>query len=98
MSVADEVTKRFLVEWYGPQTLAHSVGETVDRLNHRAAMMSAGGPQIRLLTAMAVPSDEYAFGVFAAESAEIVEQVCGEAGAPAGRISPAIGWVRTQDC
>jgi hypothetical protein len=98
MSVPAAETKRFLVEWYGPQALAHSIRETVDRLNNRAASMSAAGKQVRLLTAMAVPADDYAFGVFAAESAEFVTQVCDDACARAGRISAAIGWVRAQDC
>jgi hypothetical protein len=97
MSGAEVDTKRFLVEWYGPQTLAHSIGETVDRLNDRAAAMSTGGKSVLLLTAIAVPADDYAFGVFVAESAELVTQLCDDVGAPAERISPAIGWLRTQD-
>ncbi|OBG24669.1 hypothetical protein A5764_09570 [Mycobacterium sp. 852002-51057_SCH5723018] len=98
MSVPNAETKRFLVEWYGAQTLAHSVGETVDHLNNHAASISTCGKQVRLLIAFAVPADDYAFGVFAAESAELVTQLCDDAGAPAERISSAVGWVRAQDC
>ncbi|ORW26156.1 hypothetical protein AWC19_05075 [Mycobacterium palustre] len=97
MSGGEADVKRFLVEWYGPQTLARSIGETVDRLNDRAASMSTGGKRVRLLTAIAVPDDDYAFGVFAADSADLVTQVCHDAGAPAERISPAVGWMRAQD-
>lgn len=92
-----EQPPRFLVEWYGPHARPYSIDETVDRLNKRAESMSTGGKQVRLLTAMAVPADDYAFGVFAAESAELVAQLCGDAGAPAERISSTVGWVRAED-
>src|ERR1700759_5662785 len=93
MATTEDPTQRFLVEWYGAQAPAHSIGETADRLNECAAAMSTRGPQVRLLTAMAVPADDYAFGVFGAESAELVAQVCRDACAPAARISSAVGWV-----
>jgi hypothetical protein len=98
MGLTETGTERFLVEWYGPRVPARSIGETAGRLNDGAASTSARGEPIRLLMAMAVPQDDYAFGVFAAESAETVAQVCDEAGAPAERISTAVGWARTLDC
>ncbi|OBK46809.1 hypothetical protein [Mycobacterium sp. 1081908.1] len=87
--------ERFLVEWYGPQAPACSIGETAGRLNDGAASISARGTRVRLLMALAVPADGYAFGVFAAESAETVAQLCVDAGAPAERISAVIGWSAT---
>ena len=83
--------ERYLVEWYGPRAPV-SIDETAGRLNDGAASVSAGGGKVRLLMALAVPADHYAFGVFAAESAETVAQVCLGAGAPAERISAVIGW------
>ena len=80
-----------------PRAPAHSIGETAGRLNDGAASTSARGEPIRLLMAMAVPADEYAFGVFAAESAATVAQVCDDAGAPAERISAAVGWASALD-
>lgn len=94
----DAEAVRFLVEWYGPRVPAHSIGATAGRLNDGAASKSARGQPIRLLMALAVPEDDYAFGVFAAESAEAVAQVCDDAGAPAERISTAVGWAHTLDC
>ncbi len=88
---------RFLVEWYGPQTPVRFIDQTAGRLNDGAACVSAKGTQIRLLMALAVPADDYAFGVFAAESAEAVAQLCADAGAPAERISTAVGWSRALD-
>lgn len=91
MASTEAGLERFLVEWYGPRAPA-SIDETAGRLNDGAASASARGGQIRLLMALAVPADQYAFGVFAAESAEAVAEVCLGAGAPAERISAAIGW------
>jgi hypothetical protein len=88
----------FLVEWYGPQTPVRFIDETAGRLNDGAAGVSAQGAQVRLLMALAVPADDYAFGVFAAESAEAVAQLCADAGAPAERISAAVGWSPALGC
>ncbi len=88
---------RFLVEWYGPCAPARSLAETADRINNGAASTSARGAKIRLLLALAVPTDGYAFGVFAAESADTVAQVCADAGVPAERISAAVGWSNPLD-
>lgn len=97
MAIADAGLERFLVEWYGPRAPTRSIDETADRINDGATSTSALGAQIRLLMAMAVPADDYAFGVFAAESAETVARVCADAGAPAERISAAVGWSNTGD-
>jgi hypothetical protein len=81
----------FLVEWYGPAAIAGSVGDAAKRI-------SAEGVHIRHLMTVAIPDDDYAFGIFAAESAATVEQVCTDAGAPPDRVSAAIGWPSTVDC
>lgn len=92
MGITAAGLKRFLVEWYSPRTQAHSISETAGRINDGAASVAARGTQIRLLMALAVLQDDYAFGVFAAESAETVARVCEGAGAPAERISAVVGW------
>jgi hypothetical protein len=92
MAITGGGLERFLVEWYGPQANAQSINETAGHLNDSATSLAATGSQIRLLMALAVPADEYAFGIFAAESAETVARVCVDAGAPAERISAVIGW------
>lgn len=98
VAIVDAGTESFLVEWYGPNAPAHWIGETARRLNDRAASASARGGKVRLLMAVAIPSDDYAFGVFAAPSAEIVAEICDDAGAPPERISAAVGWWSGQDC
>ena len=97
MAITGPQAQRFLVEWYGPRTAAHSIGDIVDRLNSRAELMTTRGTPVQLLTAMTVPDDDYTFGVFAAESAELVAQVCADVGTPAERISCGVGWMRLRD-
>jgi hypothetical protein len=87
--------RRFLVEWYGHQAGASTIGEMAGRLCDGAASISAAGAPIRLLVGMALPTDDYAFGVFAAESADTVRQLCLDADAPPDRISAAIDWFPT---
>ncbi len=98
MGITDADLGLFLVEWYGPRAPAGSINETAWRLNDGAASVSARGTQIRSLMVLAIPADDYAFGVFVAESAETVAQVCVDAGTPAERISAAVGWPGTVDC
>jgi hypothetical protein len=98
MSTAQAELGQFLVEWYGPHASTASVDETAGRLNDGAASISGPGSQIRLLMVLAVPAEDYVFGVFAAESAETVARVCVDADVPAARISAAVGWPRTSDC
>jgi hypothetical protein len=97
MGIAEPSLGRFLVEWYGHRTSARTIGDAAERLNDGAASISAHGAQIRLLLAFAIPTDDYAFGVFAAESADTVAQICAGAGVPPDRISAAVGWLGTFD-
>jgi hypothetical protein len=96
MGVGGPGVRCFLVEWYGPAAIAGSAGEAAKRLSSR--LESAEGAQLRHLMTVEIPDDDYAFGVFAAESADTVRQVCIDAGAPPDRISAAIGWPSTIDC
>src|SRR5436305_14506008 len=98
MGITDAALGRFLVEWYGPRAHARSISETAGRLIDGAASVEAGGTQIRLLMALAVPADDYAFGVFAAESAATVAQGCVDAGAPGAPIRPGGGSPMTFPC
>ncbi|MFZ0712752.1 hypothetical protein [Mycobacterium sp.] len=96
MSVGETGVRCFLVEWYGPAAIACTVGEAAKLLSSR--LESAEGAQLRRLMTVAIPDDDYAFGIFAAASADAVEQVCIEAGARPDRISAAIGWPSTIGC
>jgi hypothetical protein len=94
MKVAEQGVRCFLVEWYGPAAVAGTVGDAAKRLS---SGLESGG-QLRHLMTVAIPDDDYAFGVFAAESADTVRQACIDAGACPDRISAAIGWPSTIDC
>jgi hypothetical protein len=96
MSVDGPGVRCFLVEWYGPAASAGTAVEAAKRLS--SGLESAEGAQLRHLMTVEIPDDDYAFGVFAAESAVTVRQVCIDAGVRPDRISAAIGWSSTIDC
>ena len=56
------------------------VGRRRERLSEGAASTSAAGAHIRLLMALTIPTDDYSIGVFAADSADTVAQVCARGG------------------
>jgi len=80
----------YLVEWYGPGRRTESIGAIAVRLTECAASISAARAPVQLLMALDIPDDEYVFGVFAAESPDVVAEACARAGMPAERISAAI--------
>ena len=98
MAATEDQTQRFLVEWYW------SAGaRPLDRRNRRSTQQAR---RIHIESRKAGPTADgdgragqydYAFGVFVAESAEIVAQVCGDAAAPPQRISSAVGWMQAPD-
>ena len=80
----------YLVEWYGPRLAEERIEDTAATLDDCAVSMSAAGSSVRLLTIPAVPTDEVLFGVFTADSADIVAETCQRAGLPAQRLTPAV--------
>ncbi len=80
----------YLAEWYRPQLGEKSLEDTAARLRDCAASLSAQGTPVRLLTLVAVPTDDFAFGVFTAASANTVATACQEAGMPAQRLTAAL--------
>jgi hypothetical protein len=80
----------YLVEWYGPRLAGEPIEDTAATLDDCAASMSIAGSSVRLLTILAVPTDEVLFGVFTADSADLVAETCQRAGLPAQRLTPAV--------
>ena len=80
----------FLVEWYRPDAASDGFDDGVTRLVEFAASESAQEAHVHLLVTLAVPGDEVAFGVFDANSAGAVADVCGRAGIPAQRLTPVV--------
>ncbi|MCT7658274.1 hypothetical protein [Mycobacterium deserti] len=87
----------YLAEWYLPELTEQSVEDLVGRLDAAAAVMTDQGTPVRLLVTLAVPTDEVLYGVFGADSSDIVSRTCHAAGAPHQRLSADIG-TRIRQC
>jgi hypothetical protein len=79
----------YLVEWYQPEVTEEALDRTAATLDESAASVSAEGSPVRLLTMVSVPTDEVLFGVFVANSEQIVAEACQRAGVPAQRLTAA---------
>jgi hypothetical protein len=84
----------YLVEWYRPAVTA-DLDDIVTKLDDSVASLSTAGSPVQLLMALAVPIDEVVFGVFAADSADMVAQACQRAGIPAERLTAAVHFGRS---
>ena len=90
MGTDDAAPLRFLAEWHSPRVRGRAITDVAQCLRRSTATMPAQPDRPELLYALEIPQDAYAFGVFTAESAEAVAQVCMLAGVPADRISAAV--------
>jgi hypothetical protein len=90
MPTAIAVRQRFLAEWYMPSTPTRTIADIAGCLRLSSAAIATEPHRPKLLYAVEVPEDSYAFGVFAAHSADVVAQACRQAGLPADRVSAAV--------
>ncbi|OBK73063.1 hypothetical protein [Mycobacterium sp. 1164985.4] len=81
----------YLAEWYLPELTEQSVDDLITRLDAAAAVATGEGTPVELLVTLAVPSDEVLYGVFGADSQEIVSRTCLAAGAPHQRLTSQVG-------
>lgn len=79
----------YLVEWYHSNFFGPMLAEAAATLDAAAESLSTDGAAVRVASVIAVPHDEVAFGVFVADSADIVTRTCNQAGFPAQRLSAA---------
>jgi hypothetical protein len=87
MSTAVPVATRYLVEWYRPNLTRQLIDDMVADLNEATAGTCADGSPVWLIMTVAVPTDEVLYGVFAAESPELVRTTCERAGYVPERLS-----------
>ena len=85
MTTAVPVATRYLVEWYRPNLTRELIDGMVAGLNEAIANMP--GSQVQLVMTVAVPTDEVLYGVFAAESPDLVRVACERAGSVPERMS-----------
>lgn len=79
----------YLVEWYHPSFIGPMLAEAAATLAAAALSLSTTEASVRVATVISVPNDEVAFGIFVADSADIVTRTCDRAGFPAQRLSVA---------
>ncbi len=77
----------YLAEWYLPELTEQSVDDIVAKLDVAATIISDEGTPVRLLVTLAVPTDEVLYGVFGANSPDIVSKTCLQAGVPHQRLT-----------
>jgi hypothetical protein len=80
----------YLVEWYRTGVDEDQLGDISAGLDLSSTSLTAEGSPVRCVYALAVPADEVVFGIFEADSADAVAQVCRRAGRPPTRLSAAI--------
>lgn len=80
----------YLAEWYLPDITQQSVDDIVSRIDAAAALATDEGTPVRLLVTLSVPADEVLYGVFDADSPEVVSRICSAAGVPHQRLSARI--------
>lgn len=80
----------YLVEWYRAELSQETIDRTLAQLSRGVEAMSTIGTSPKVLMTLFVPSDDVMFCVFAANSREVVAEVCDRAGLPAERVSAAL--------
>ncbi len=90
MPNGDTAPSRYLAEWYTPHSCVRRIADIAQRLRQSLATMPTESHRPELLYAAEIPQDAYAFGVFAAESSEVVTHACRQAGVPADRVTAAV--------
>jgi hypothetical protein len=90
MSGGGHGTRYFLAEWYRSELDEHEIDRIAARLDESSQLVSAGGASVRRVMTMAVPAGEWMFGIFEADSADTVEQVCRHAGMAPQQLNPAV--------
>jgi hypothetical protein len=80
-----------LAEWYLPELTQQSVDDMVARLDVAATAVTGDGTPVSLMLTLAVPADEVLYGVFSAQSLDLVTRTCDQAGLPYQRLSRNVG-------
>jgi hypothetical protein len=91
MSIEAPGRTYYLAEWYRPRLTTAELDDAATKLGAGVAAASSDGSDVRLLVALAMPTDDVLFALFAAASAQLVSDACRRAGIPAERLTYALG-------
>ena len=81
----------FLAEWYRPELTDQSVDAMISEFDAAAALLNTRGFFVQLIVTLRVPVDEVLYGVFVADSPDVVNETCQRAGIPPHRLTPDVG-------
>jgi hypothetical protein len=87
---ADAPLSRYLAEWYNPHLRGRNVADVARRVRQSLAAMIDEPNRPELLCAVQLPQDAYTFGLFSADSVDVVTEACKQAGVPADRVTAAL--------
>src|SRR5689334_17827002 len=90
MSGRADGTRYYLAEWYRDELNQDEIDRIATMLDESSRSVSADGAPVRRVMTMAVPAGEWMFGVFEADSADTVQQVCRHAGMVPQQLNPAV--------
>jgi hypothetical protein len=90
MGIVTQSLTCYLVEWYRHGVDEIRLPEIVAKIDRSLISVRAQGASVRYLYILAVPADEVVFGVFEANSSDVVALVCRRAGIPALRLTAAV--------
>jgi muconolactone delta-isomerase len=90
MSGGAHGTRYYLAEWYRGELNQDEIDRIATRLDQSSQSLTAPGASVRRVMTMAVPAGEWMFGVFEADSADSVEQVCRHAGMAPQQLNAAV--------
>lgn len=78
---------RFLAEWYASELTAATPEDVAARFDAGTVATGAEGSAVQLLVTVSAPTDDVVYGVFAADTADAVLEVCRRVGWPPDRIT-----------
>jgi hypothetical protein len=90
MGIAAQPLTCYVVEWYRPGLDEDQLSGIVAEVERSSRLVRVDGSSVRCVLTLAVPTDEVVFGIFVADSPDVVALLCRRAGMPASRLTSAV--------
>ena len=90
MGIAAQPLTCYVVEWYRPGLDEDQLSGIVAEVERSSRLVRVEGSSVQCVLTLAVPTDEVVFGIFVADSPDVVALLCRRAGMPASRLTCAV--------